>query len=94
MGFRSWRRRARPGSRIAPAFWRAARSRPNGRSRTSAPEVAASAAAVPAAWPMAMHWAMDRTAAWASWVAEKQRPATSTLAASRATRVANGMPTT
>ena len=49
---------------------------------------------MPAAWPMAMHWAIDRTEAWASWVAEKQRPATSTLAASRATRVPNGMPTT
>ena len=55
---------------------------------------AASAAAVPAAWPMAMHWAMERTAAWASWVAEKQRPATSTLLASRASRARNGMPTT
>ena len=43
---------------------------------------------------MAMHWAIDRTEAWASWVAEKQRPATSTLLASRATSVPNGMPTT
>ena len=41
----------------------------------------------PAAWPMAMHWAIERTEAWASWVAEKQRPATSTLAASRTTSV-------
>src|SRR5439155_12917829 len=51
------------------------------------------AAAAPAAWPMAMHWAIERTEAWASWVAEKHRPATRTLTASRTTSAANGMPT-
>ena len=30
---------------------------------------------------MAMHWAIERIEAWASWVAEKQRPATSALVA-------------
>ena len=65
------------GARVGPAARRverrAARSRP----------ATAIAAAVPAAWPIAMHWAIDRTEAWASWVALKQRPATSTFAASR-----------
>ena len=85
---------ARSGVSTAPASRSAERSRPKGRSRRSARRVAASAAAVPAAWPMAMHWAIERTEAWASWVAEKQRPATSTLLASRATSVPSGMPTT
>ena len=41
------------------------------------------AAAVPAAWPMAIVWAIERTEACASCVAEKQRPATSVSTASR-----------
>ena len=48
---------------------------------------------MPAAWPIAMHCAIERTEAWASCVAEKQRPATSTLAASRTSSVRYGIPT-
>src|SRR5438309_484005 len=40
-------------------------------------DVIDSAAAMPAAWPIAMHVAIERADAWASWVAEKHRPATS-----------------
>src|SRR5437899_11927136 len=40
-------------------------------------DLIAIAAAVPAAWPIAMHVAIERADAWASCVAEKQRPATS-----------------
>ena len=71
-------------SRIAPSSRSRSRRTP-GRdvARRRRPAATAIAAAVPAAWPMAMHWAIERTEACASWVAEKQRPATSTLAASR-----------
>ena len=54
---------------------------PTGTARTSPPWATAIAATVPAAWPMAMHWAIERIDAWASWVAEKQRPATSVVRA-------------
>ena len=47
------------------------------------PAAVPSAAAVPAAWPMAIVWAIERTEAWALCVALKQRPATSVLAESR-----------
>src|SRR5450755_4811806 len=81
-------------ARIAPAAASRSRTRSIDTARTAPPAVvAASAAAVPAAWPIAMHWAIERTEAWASWVAEKQRPATRTLIASRTTRVRYGMPT-
>src|SRR4030095_9438319 len=78
------------GVRMAPGSPRAAGRWSNGRSRRSARPCAASAAAVPAAWPMAMHWAMERTAAWAAWVAEEQRPAPSTLPGERASRARDG----
>ena len=64
-----------------------------GTSRGSRPVAVASAAALPAAWPIAMHCAIERTDAWASCVALKQRPATRTLAASRTSSVRNGMST-
>ena len=59
----------------------------HGSSRGTVPAATASAAAVPAAWPMAMHWPIERTAAWASWVALKQRPQASTFCASRTSSV-------
>ena len=61
---------------------------PNGTLRTSPPNPVAKAAAVPAAWPIAMHWAIDRIDAWASCSAEKHRPAMSVLTPSRAIRCA------
>ena len=82
-------------ARIAPPAARRHRRTAGATDRTApSGDVAAIAAAVPAAWPIAMHWAIDRTEAWASWVAEKQRPATRTLTASRTTSVRYGMPTT
>ena len=69
--------RAAPASRSCSAA--------TGTSRGSVPPATAIAAAVPAAWPIAMHCAIERTEACASWVAEKQRPATRTFEASRTT---------
>jgi hypothetical protein len=51
-----------------------------------------SAAAVPAAWPIAMHVPIDRADACASCVAEKQRPATSTLSRPCGCSARNGIP--
>ena len=82
-----------PNSRIAPAAESASATLPKGIPRTSPPRAAASAATVPAACPIAMHWAMDRIDAWASCSAEKQRPAISVFVESRATNVDSGMPT-
>src|SRR4051812_46187403 len=72
-------------SRTAPAARSCSCRIATGTWRGSVPAAIAMAAAVPAAWPMAMHCAIDRTDACASCVAEKQRPATSTFAASRTT---------
>ena len=77
----------------APSRRRRSRIASTGTSRGSQPPRIARPAAVPAAWPIAMHCAIERTEAWASWVAEKQRPATRTFAASRTSSVPNGMPT-
>ena len=54
------------------------------------PDVAQSAAAVPAACPMLMHVPMTRAEPCASRVAERQRPATSMLRRPRGTRQPNG----
>ena len=40
-----------------------------------------------------MHCAIDLIEAWASWVAEKQRPATRVLTESFTMRLASGIPT-
>ena len=70
--------RRAPRSRPAPAARRrraVARGRVAGSSaRGIVPAAAAIAAAVPAAWPIAMQVAIERADAWASCVAEKQRP--------------------
>src|SRR2546428_11320922 len=51
-------------------------------------------AAVPAAWPIAMHVAIERAEAWASCVAEKQRPATSMPSTPSGSRHLYGIPYT
>ena len=57
-----------------------------GRAVLPAKAAAASAAAVPAACPMPMQIAMTRAEPSASWVADRQRPATSRPSRSRGTR--------
>ena len=47
---------------------------------------------MPAAWPIAMHVPIERAEAWASCVAEKQRPATSTFSSPCGCSARNGMP--
>src|SRR5690606_39846008 len=80
-------------SRMAPSARSRSCTRPGATSRTSPPFSTARAAATPAAWPIAMHWAIERIEAWASWVAEKHLPATSVLTESRTTSDRSGMPT-
>src|ERR1035437_2425504 len=80
--------------RMAPVSWSAWRIFCTGTSRTAplAPS-AASAAVTPAAWPIAIVWAIERMLAWASWVAEKHRPAVMTFCASRTISDRSGIPT-
>ena len=48
---------------------------------------------MPAAWPIAMHWAIERTDAWASCSAEKQRPDGQHVGGVATINVRSGMPT-
>ena len=63
-----------------------------GTARGTVPPAAARAAAVPAAWPIAMQVAIERAEAWASCVAEKQRPATRSPSIPAGSRERYGMP--
>ena len=90
----------RPGPR-RPRARAARRPRAGGRGRprpstARGVELAAAAiaAAVPAAWPIAMHVAIDRADACASWVAEKQRPATAGRRCRAGSRHRYGIPYT
>ena len=69
-----------------PARRRVSRSRSTSTAAASTPSRAAMAAAVPAAWPMAMQQGMRRTLPSARPVVETQRPATSRLAEPRGMR--------
>ena len=82
--------RASPPGVAGRAPLRRSRSRGAAATSTAAPPIAA---AVPAAWPIAMHWAIERTEAWASCVAERHRPATSRLSEADGRRGSgDGMP--
>ena len=72
--------------RKAPSARRAETRRPGSSERGLAPAAQDRAAAVPAAWPMAMHGGMTRIAAAAQALALTHRPATSRPSAPRGTR--------
>src|SRR6266508_4019267 len=74
------------GSSSAPSAISVLRNCPASTSDTEAPASATIAAAVPAACPMAMHCAMLRADACASWLADRQRPATTTRSRSAGSR--------
>ena len=72
--------------RKAPSARRVETRRPGSSERGLAPAAQDRAAAVPAAWPMAMHGGMTRIAAAAQALALTHRPATSRFSAPRGTR--------